>query len=276
MTTDRRALLLWSGVPEGTQPTAAILLVGNELLSAKIRDENAWFIVQVMRRCGVQVREIRTVPDEEEVIADAARALIRRADVVFSSGGVGPTHDDVTLAGIARGTDRLLERHAGMEKILRGHYGDRITPDALRMADLPAGTTLTGEAGWPIMRLDVPTPESARGSTTLYILPGIPSLLRAKVETLESTPGALPRGDSWLLHTVETEHAESAIAEGLREIAAAHPAVDIGSYPRWRADDSGRLQVQVRITVEAPRAAADQVHAVLGHIEAHLAALASR
>ncbi len=257
------------GVPDSSQPCAAILLVGDELLSAKIRDENAWFIVQVMRRCGVKVREIRTVPDEEEVIADAVRSLGQRAPLLFTSGGVGPTHDDVTLGAVARGTDRPLQRHAGMEAILRGHYADRITPDALRMADLPSGTTLAGDSTWPIMRLDVPPPWSPHG-TTIYILPGIPTLLRAKVETLESIPGALPRGDVWTLATVETTHAESTIAAGLRAIAEAFPTVAIGSYPRWLSDEAGRLRVRVRITVEAPSAAELEVREAVSRIEAYL------
>lgn len=262
-------------MPDSTQPTAAILLIGNELLSAKIRDENAWFIVQVMRRCGVQVREIRTVPDEEDVIADALRSLGQRASLIFTSGGVGPTHDDVTLAAVARGSDRPLERHAEMEEILRGHYGDDITADALRMADLPAGTTLAGDATWPIMRLDIPPPWAPHPRTTIYILPGIPTLLRAKVETLESIPGELPRGDAWLLETVETTHAESTIAAHLREIAESLPSVEIGSYPRWLSDDSGRLRVRVRITVEAPSAASDDVRDGVARIEDLLKRLSS-
>lgn len=262
-------------MPESTQPSATILLIGNELLSAKVRDENAWFIVQVMRRCGVEVREIRTVPDEEEVIAEAVQALGRRAPLLFTSGGVGPTHDDVTLSAVARGTSRPLERHPAMEAILRGHYGDRITADALRMADLPSGTTLAGDSAWPIMRLDVPPPWAPEWTTTIYILPGIPTLLRAKIETLESIPGAFPRGDAWTLKAVETTQRESTIAAGLRAIAEAIPTVEIGSYPRWLSDDAGRLRVQVRITVEAPSSAADDVHGAVERIEAHLLSLSS-
>ena len=249
------------------QPRAAVLLVGDELLSGKIRDENGWFLTQVLRRRGIKLVEIRVVSDGIDTIATAARQLLDLAPLLFTSGGVGPTHDDVTLAAVARATDRPLARHAAMETILRGHYGDEISPDALRMADLPEGTILAGDTGWPIMQLDV---THADRPSRLFILPGIPTLLKRKVELLESIPDALPLGDAWHVETVETDRAESDIAPALRDALDQFPEVTIGSYPRWTPDARGRLQVRVRVTIEAPGAHEAHVRGAKALLEAAL------
>lgn len=241
-------------------PTAGVLLIGNELLSGKIRDENGVHLARVLRRRGIALLEITTVADTLDDIGDGLLRLLRRTPLVFTSGGVGPTHDDVTLEAIARATGRPLARDAAMERLLREHYGDRITPEALAMADLPQGTRLCAESGWPVLRLDLPVdlarfpdrPHAAR----IYVLPGIPALLRAKVDALESIDGELPMTAGWVLLTVHTSLDESALAGPLQEIANAHPQVEIGSYPRWSADADGRLRAQVRVTFEASEPAA--------------------
>ncbi len=105
-------------------PRAAILLIGNELLSGKIRDENGWFLSGVLRRRGIELVEIAVVPDDLARIGEALRRLLDRAGLVFTSGGVGPTHDDVTLAAIAAALERPLERNEEMAETLRAHSGD--------------------------------------------------------------------------------------------------------------------------------------------------------
>jgi len=246
-------------------PTAAVLLIGNELLSGKIRDENGHHLSRVLRRRGIALIEITTVADELDDIGDALLRLIRRTPLVFTSGGVGPTHDDVTIEAIARATGRAVSRDPAMEALLRKHYGDRITPAALKMADLPEGTSLRAESGWPVLCLDIPRgslgnlgsdpdPDGEGGpphDARIYILPGIPALLRAKVDALEHLEGELPMTEGWVLLTVHTSLDESALAGPLSEIADAHPHVEIGSYPRWSPDAQGGLQAQVRVTLEA-------------------------
>ncbi|MCA9701873.1 MAG: competence/damage-inducible protein A, partial [Myxococcales bacterium] len=101
------------------RPTAAVLLIGNELLSGKIRDENGWFLSQVCRRRGLELREIAVVPDEIETIGAALLRLLEQTPLVFTSGGVGPTHDDRTLEAIAAATGRPLRRHPEIEAELR-------------------------------------------------------------------------------------------------------------------------------------------------------------
>lgn len=252
----KRARLLLSFGTVTDAPTAAVLLIGDELLSGKIRDENGHFLARLMRRRGIRLLEMAVVGDD---IADIGRTLLRlceRADVVFTSGGVGPTHDDRTLEAIAACTGRPLTRNARMEEQLRRHYGERISDAALRMADLPRGTQLRAEEGWPVLRLDL-------GGSRVYILPGVPGLLRAKLEHLEELEGELPRGEGWHLALLHTTLDESKLAPHLDAVLgdSAFRDVEIGSYPRWERDGDGRIRYHVRVTFEAPVALAARVDA---------------
>jgi molybdenum cofactor synthesis domain-containing protein len=242
------------------RPTAAVLLIGDELLSGKIRDANGWFLAQRMRARGIQLVEICTVRDDDAVIGDALMRLLSISPLVFTSGGVGPTHDDRTLHAIAAATGRPLERNEALAQTLRDYYGDRISEAALTMADLPRGTQLRALPGWPVLRLDLDAESasseasassSPRTGRRVYILPGVPPLLRAKVATLESTPGELPEGPAFALVTVHLSVDESALAPHLDAVVSECQDVAIGSYPRWsRADDGARV-VTVVVTFDA-------------------------
>jgi molybdenum cofactor synthesis domain-containing protein len=241
-----------------TRPKAAILLIGNELLTGKIRDENGWYLTQVCRRRGLAMREIAVVPDEIDKIGAALLRLVQDVPLVFTSGGVGPTHDDVTMEAIARATGRPIVRNTEMEALLRAHYSDRTTDSALRMADVPEGTKLRALPGWPIMRLDLAAGERFGGTwpalthdVRLYILPGIPALLRAKVDALEQLEDELPEVREWALVQLQTRIDESRLTPALDAVVAAYPDVEIGSYPRFDPDERGRLQVRVKITFES-------------------------
>lgn len=240
------------------RPTAAVLLIGNELLSGKVRDENGWYLTQVCRRRGLALREIAVVPDELPRIGEALVRLMRATPLVFTAGGVGPTHDDITMEAIALATGRTLERNGEMETLLRAHYRERLGEHALRMADVPAGTTLRAMPGWPVMRLDVEAGHPLGGgeaplerAARIYILPGIPALLRAKIEALEQLPDELPGMHDWTLVELFTSLEESSLAGPLDAVVAEFGDVEIGSYPRWMADARGRLQVEVKVTFEA-------------------------
>lgn len=226
-------------------PTAAVLLIGNELLSGKIRDQNGHALAKMMRRRGIRLLELCTVEDDLEAIGAALLRLLARCPLVFTSGGVGPTHDDVTLEAVALALGRPLLRDPAMEQILRAHFGERITPAALKMADLPEGTELTARHGWPVMRLAL-----AR-ERRIYILPGIPELCLAKIEALEAIPGELPDAGGWALELLHTAMDEADLAAPLNQVVAAFPGVEIGSYPRWQPDERGHLRCVVRLTFEA-------------------------
>ncbi|MCA9654083.1 MAG: competence/damage-inducible protein A [Myxococcales bacterium] len=236
-------------------PRASILLIGDELLSGKIRDENGWFLIQMLRRRGIALVELRMVGDGIDDIGRALQDLLTRAPLVFTSGGVGPTHDDRTLEAIALGTGRPLVRHPEIEAELRAYYGERLTPEALTMADLPEGTVLRAGPGWPVLRLDLHQPQPSR----VYILPGVPGLLRSKVERLESLPGELPQGEGWHVAMLHCTLEESAIAARLEEILERFAGVEIGSYPRWTRGEDGRVSYHVRITFEGPATTAAHI-----------------
>jgi molybdenum cofactor synthesis domain-containing protein len=238
--------------PSPSVTRAAVLLIGNELLSGKIRDQNGHELARMMRRRGIRLLEMCTVEDDLAAIGEALRRLLARVPLVFTSGGVGPTHDDVTMEAIARAIGRPLRRDPDMERTLRGHFGAGITDAALKMADLPEGTVLTAGRGWPVMRIDLdPPPGADPGGRRIYVLPGIPELCRAKIEALEKIPGELPDAGGWALETLHTEMDESDLAAALNRVVADFTDVEIGSYPRWLSDERGRLRCVVRVTFEA-------------------------
>ncbi len=247
-------------------PSAAVLLIGNELLSGKIRDKNGYALARMMRRRGIRLLEICTVEDDLEVIGDALLRLLARTPLVFTSGGVGPTHDDVTLEAVAQATGHPLRRHEGMATILREHFKDRLTESALKMADLPEGIQLRAGPGWPVLRLDVP----ALGDGRIYILPGIPELCQAKIDTLEALEGELPGTSAWTLELLHTEIDEADLAPTLDGIVSEFPGVEIGSYPRWSRGEDGRLRCVIRVTLEAPSERASQVRAARERLAASL------
>jgi molybdenum cofactor synthesis domain-containing protein len=223
------------------EPTASILLIGNELLSGKVEDQNAKLLTRELRTLGVTLRRIEVVPDTEREIADSVRGMAARFDNVFTSGGVGPTHDDVTLTAVAAAFEMPVVRHPELEGMLRAAYGDRLHVRDLRMADLPAGARLEyGPGGpgstWPVVVV-----------RNVWILPGVPSIFRRKWETVRELFRAAP------IHgrAVYSGVAEGPIAGAMDEVVAAFPSVEIGSYPHVEARD-----YKVKITLDGRDAAA--------------------
>lgn len=229
-------------------PTAAILLIGNEILSGKVDDQNARFLVRELRDLGVTVGRIEVVPDDQADIADSVRNLAARFDLLFTSGGIGPTHDDVTLPAIAQAFGRPVVRHPALEQLMRTTVGDRLHPRDLRMADVPEGARLehgaaTG-ATWPVLVVD-----------NVWILPGVPSIFRRKFEAIRE----LFRTQPIHARAVYSCEGESPIADALDAVVAAWPGVEVGSYPH--VDAPG---YKVKITLDGrDRAAVDAATADL-------------
>jgi molybdenum cofactor synthesis domain-containing protein len=225
-------------------PTAAIVVIGNEILSGKVDDQNAHYLIGQLRSLGVALRRIEVVPDVVEEIADRVRALSGRVDHLFTSGGVGPTHDDVTLQAVAEAFGLPIARNAELESLLRSRYGERLFERDLRMADLPAGARLEhGPAGpgarWPVVVV-----------RNVWILPGVPSIFRAKFEAVRELFRAPP------IHgrALYSRAGEGEIAGALDETVAAFPGVDVGSYPHLEPADH-----RVKITLDGrDRAAVDR------------------
>src|SRR5437868_15352976 len=163
-------------------PTAAILLIGNEILSGKVEEENARFLTRELRALGVALRRIEVVPDVTDEIAASVRALADRFDFVFTSGGVGPTHDDVTLHAVAEAFGMKVHRHPDLEALLRAGYGDRLHERDLRMADIPTGARL--EYGPGGRHADARAPWPVIVVRNVWILPGVPTIFRRKFEAV--------------------------------------------------------------------------------------------
>ncbi|GIW41311.1 MAG: molybdenum cofactor biosynthesis protein [Candidatus Binatia bacterium] len=214
------------------EKTAALVVIGNEILSGKVVDTNSSFLAQELRKLGVALRRITVVPDEPEEIAEAIRAVYRTHDVVFTSGGVGPTHDDVTIEGIARGLGRKVVRHPEMERMLREFFGEKVNDARLKMAEIPEGAELLFDGGMNFPTLVV---------ENIYILPGIPELFRAKFLAIKDRFAV----DPYYMRVVYTGEPESSIAEALNATQAAFPELLLGSYPKLDAD------YRVRITLES-------------------------
>jgi len=223
-----------------TTPTAAVLVIGSEVLSAKIRDENGPWLARRLRDLGVDLRSISIVHDRMDDIVEAVNRERRRVDWLFTSGGVGPTHDDLTLAGVARALGRPLLRSVELEAALRAmhrrHYGNDDLPlAALRMADVPQLTRLLGDATFPTLVVE-----------NVVMLPGVPEFLRFQFDRVAGMLAASP----FLLVSVYVGIGEDRLAPLLDRVALDHPAVEIGSYPRFDAAD-----YRVRITFESKDAA---------------------
>jgi FAD synthetase len=220
------------------QKTAAIVVIGNEILTGKSEDKNASFLIGELYRLGVALRRIIIIPDDVEQIAHSVRECSAMFDYVFTSGGVGPTHDDVTIEGVARAFNRRVVRAPELEAMLRSYFGEGADETRMRMADMPDGSELIREKGlrWPVLATE-----------NVYVLPGVPELFRSKFLAIRERFHAEP----FHVQAIYTREDEFDIAPRLDKVAAGHPDVEIGSYPTFTRDD-----YRVKITIESKEAAA--------------------
>ena len=204
--------------------TAALLVIGDEILSGRTQDKNIAQVAAWLNRQGIRLEEVRVVPDDQQRIADAVNALRIKYDYVLTTGGIGPTHDDITVDSIAAafGVPVVIDPEA--RRILEAHYETRggMTDARLRMARVPEGAEL------------IPNPLSGAPGVKMqnvYILAGVPSIAANMLEALE---GKLEGGRPMVSVTVGAYAAESDVADLLRETEAAHSGVTIGSYPFFK------------------------------------------
>ncbi len=213
--------------------TAALVVIGNEILSGKVEDTNSRFLAKQLRAAGVSLERVIVIPDEIEVIADAVRGYSATYDLIFTSGGVGPTHDDVTIAGVARALGREVVRHPQLEKGLRDYFADKVTEAKLRFADVVDGTELVedGNLRFPTFLVE-----------NIYILPGIPEIFREKVTAIRGRFAT----DPFFLRIVYVSEQETAIADSLHRTLDAFPELLLGSYPKLN-----NPEYKVRLTLES-------------------------
>jgi molybdenum cofactor synthesis domain-containing protein len=240
-------------------PTAGVLIIGEEILSGKVEDENARYLLRELRALGVGLRRVEVIPDEVEEIATAVRTLAARFDHVFTSGGIGPTHDDVTLPAVALAFGMRLERRPELEILIRASMAAEFHERDLRMADVPDGARLLygipPEPGrWPVIAV-----------RNVYVLPGVPAIFRRKFDSVRELFRAGP------IHSraLYSREGEGVIAAALDALVEEFPTVAIGSYPRLDAPDH-----KVKITLDGRDREA--VESALGQLAERLGAAVVR
>lgn len=197
-----------------------MLVIGDEILTGKVEDSNSPWIARRCRSLGLQLCRIIVLPDDIEQIAAAVAEWSRRCDFVFTSGGVGPTHDDLTMAAIARGLGRTVETHPEVLAVIQKRMGERFTSAAARMADIPSGADLWWDG-------ELRFPQVVVGNVVVF--PGVPSLLRLKFDAIAHRFGGTPVVSGRLVTTLD----ESAIADALSAVQQQFSDVAIGSYPQY-------------------------------------------
>ncbi|MEM7498283.1 MAG: molybdopterin-binding protein [Pseudomonadota bacterium] len=229
--------------------TAAMLVIGDEILSGRTQDSNAHHLAGRMSALGIPLREIRVVPDEHEVIVAAVKELSGAVTYVFTSGGIGPTHDDITADAVAAAFDTPIDIRADARALLEDYYATRETTlneARLRMARIPEDAAL------------IDNPVSVAPGFVLrnvHVMAGVPSVFRAMLEGIEPT---LRGGPPILSHGFEAMVPEGEVAAALGEAATVHPAVSIGCYPFF-SDKPGARVVLRSSDHAALSAAADDV-----------------
>jgi len=204
-------------------PTACLIVVGNEILSGRTQDQNVAWIAKELNEIGIRLRQVRVIPDDTQIIVDTVGACRHAFTYVFTTGGIGPTHDDITSAAIAQAFGVGLERNREAEAILQRHYGqEKLNAARLKMADIPAGASL------------ILNPVSAAPGFRIenaYVMAGVPAIMQAMFTGFRHE---LRGGAKMLSKTLSAYITEGVIAERLGAIQEECPDVEIGSYPFMR------------------------------------------
>ena len=215
-----------------TTVTAAVLVIGDEILSGRTKDRNIGYIAEYLARIGVDVREARVVPDDEQEIAAALNALRTRYDYVLTTGGIGPTHDDITADAVARAFGAPIgEDPRALAVMMERYAATDLTPARRRMARIPTGADLIDN---PISK----APGFRIGN--VIVLAGVPAVMQAMLDFAART---MTTGAVMQVETIDADGIpEGRYGDPLAAIAAAHPKVTIGSYPAFK---DGRFNNQI-------------------------------
>ena len=225
--------------------TAALAIIGDEILSGRTQDTNTAWIAGRLKARGIALREVRVVPDDAATIIRTVNELRAQADYLFTTGGLGATHDDITAESIAQAFGVALEKNEAAMEMLRAYYdrvGKELNETRERMARIPKGATLIPNtvSGAPGFVME-----------NVYVLAGVPDIMKAMFGMIEES---LRRGAEIYTESVESPFPEGEIARPLADLQKQYPEVAIGSYPkmepdgRWRATivftsrDAGKLQ----------------------------------
>jgi len=220
--------------------TAAVIVIGNEILSGRTLDKNTQWIADRLTERGIALREARVIPDDEATIIKTVNELKAQQDYIFTTGGIGPTHDDITAACMAKAFEVELVENAEARRMLLDHYGEAdLTETRLRMALIPEGASL------------IPNPVSAAPGFVLenvHVMAGVPKIMQAMLDNILPT---LEGGEVLLSNTIACTVPESELAGDLAGLQAQFKDVEIGSYPHFKLGNLG-VSVVLRSTDEAP------------------------
>ena len=231
-----------------TGVTAGIVVIGDEILSGRTRDINIQQIAEFLAPLGVQVREARVVSDDQDAIVEAVRAMSARYDYAFTTGGIGPTHDDITADAVAAAFGRSIDIRDDAREVLVDWYAKsktELTDARMRMARIPDGASLIDNpvTGAPGFQLE-----------NVFVLAGVPRIARGM---LEDVAERIEGGTPVKAVSVRIEGArEGDLAARLSELADAHPEVSIGSYPWFEEDEEGGLRRGVALVARSTDEAA--------------------
>lgn len=204
--------------------TAAVVVIGNEILSGRTQDTNTSFIAEKLTAKGVRLQEVRVIPDIEKTIVDTVNEMRKKHDYVFTTGGIGPTHDDITAESIAKAFDIGIDVNDEAFRLLEEYYGiEELTAPRAKMARIPDGATL------------IPNPVSAAPGfrvDNVFVFAGVPRIMQAMMEHIL---GDLEGGDPVLSCSISCSLPESEMAEDVGELQNKYNNIEIGSYPHFRA-----------------------------------------
>lgn len=242
---------------ENVKVTAAAVLIGNELLSGRIADENMHYIANSLVEVGITLTEVRVIPDDCDAIITTVNELRARCDYVFTTGGIGPTHDDITAKCIAKAFAKPLIEHPEVGKSLRAFFeskGVDANPERMRMANMP-------ESAEPLRHEGSPVPGFVMEN--VYVLAGVPRIMRSM---LDAAIPLLHKGMPTLSVSVRCDVQEGTLAKGLAMLQSEHPDVDIGSYPLSR-EFNFNVTLVVRGTDEKELSViADKIEKLIGEL----------
>ena len=203
--------------------TAGIIIIGNEILSGRTVDKNTSFIATWLNDRGISVEETRVIPDKEKIIIDTVSELKRKFAYIFTTGGIGPTHDDITAESISKVFGQKYQYHPEAYKILEKFYKNQDFNDGRKkMAKMPEHAKL------------IPNPKTFAAGfyvENVFVLPGVPSILQAMIPQLDNI---IKTGKKILSSSIDTALRESLVAEGLSRLQDKYKNIDIGSYPYFK------------------------------------------
>jgi molybdenum cofactor synthesis domain-containing protein len=225
--------------------TAGLLVIGDEILSGRTKDKNIGYIAEYLTAVGIELKEVRVVADEEDIIIEALNALRSRYAYVFTTGGIGPTHDDITADAVAKAFGVSIDYHPEAVALLRARFGGADLNEArMRMARVPAGAELVHNK--------VSTAPGFRIGN-VFVMAGVPTIMQAMLDFVAPT---LKTGAKVLSETVRADAREGDIGGPLAEVAKAHPGTMIGSYPFFDEKRGPNTNIVVRSRDPAQLAAA--------------------